>query len=232
VRKLVTLVLVAAAAVAITAVALAATPRHVRASILAAARSEHSLHWTEHEVLGKALIESSADVNLSSGTQVVETKLGQQSGRVGIVLVSRTAYVEGDAFGLQANLGLTQAQATKYAGRWISIPKGDAVYAQTASGLTLGSIVRGMTPSGKLTLYRKTVRGTRIVVVEATSGTGTKESLESLAAHARGKPLPIEAAAIIPSRQALTHIYFSKWNEPVTVHPPPHSTPIARVRGG
>jgi hypothetical protein len=232
-RRIVTLMLAASATIATTAEALASeSPKAVRASIIAAALSEHSVHWMERDVVGAGVVEAVADVTPSAGNQVVTVVVGKQIGSVQIVFINHTDYVNGEAFGLEANLGLTKAQAKQYEGKWISITKGDKAYAPVASGLTMASIVHGMTPRGTLKSFTRNVHGTRIVVVEATSGTGTKRKLESVAAHARGKPLPIEAASITPSTHALTHLDFSRWNERVHVQAPRDPTPIATVRAG
>lgn len=230
-RRILTLLFVAAAAVATAAIALAAaSPKAVRSSIVAAALSQHSLHWTEHDAVGGALVEAVADVTSHAGTQQVAIAAAGKTGTVQIVFINHTDYVKGDAFGLQTNVGLTAAQAKQYADRWISITKGDKAYAPVASGLTIASIVHGMTPRGTLKSFKRNVHGTRLVVVEATSGTGKNRKLESVAAPARGRPLPIEAASITPSTNALTHLDFSRWNESVTIKAPPHPVPIATVR--
>jgi hypothetical protein len=213
------------------AVALASTsPKAVRASIVSAALSQHSVRWKEHDTLGRALIESTADVTSNSGYQALVIELDSKLGTINIVYSKHVAYVKGDAFGLEMNIGLTKAQATKYAGKWISITKGDKFYAPTASGLTVASIIHRMTPRGTLRVNRAISNGTRYIAVEAASGAGTKRKLVSIAAPERGKRLPIEAASIDPSHQLVAHIDFSKWNEPVKIKAPKTSTPIATVR--
>lgn len=224
-------VLVVAAAITCAVAYAARSPKAVRASIVAAALAQKSLHWTEHDLVGNALITSSADVNAHSGTQRVTVKIGKKTGTIHIVFSSHTAYVEGDVFGLEANLGLTKARATHYAGKWISIPKRDKAYAAISGGLTVASIIHGVTPHGKLKLAKTKAHGMRVFVLEVVSGKGKKRRLQTLVAHATGKPLPIEADSVDPAHEVLSQADFSKWNESVKVTAPASSTPIATVRG-
>ena len=230
--RIVTLVLVTAVAVATAAVALAATsPKAFRASVVRAALAQKSVRWVEHDQAGNVVVASSADVNGNSGSQWLTVQLGKQSGTIHIIFINGIAYVQGQALGLEVNLGLTSAQATHYAGKWIAVTKGDKAYASTADGLTLASIVHDVTPRGPLELVKKTLHGKRVFALEAVGGPEQAPVFRVLVAPGRGKWLPIEASSINPARALSTHTEFGKWNEPVNVHAPSSSTPIATVRG-
>ena len=225
-RRIVSLVLVSAAAVGTAAVALASSsPKAVRASIVVAALAQKSVHWTSTSN-GHGTVTRTADVNADSGTEQATF----DGAAVQIRLVDDTAYVQGDVVGLQLSLYLTQAQATQYAGQWISIPKGDELYAQTADGLTLASIVHDATPQGKLKLVSTKAHGTRLLVVRGRRGKQIGLTRSSLAAHASGTLLPVTFSngGVDHSLRGL----FSKWNEPGSVQAPSSSTPIATVRAG
>ena len=230
--RIVTLVLVMAVAVATAAVALAAaSPKAFRASVVRAALAQKSVRWVEHDYAGNVVVTSSADVNANSGTQYLTVKIGTQSGTIHIIFINGIAYVQGEALGLAVNLGLTNAQATQYAGKWISIAKGDKAYVATADGLTLASLVHDVTPHGTLELVKKKLHGKRVFALEALGGTEQARVFHVLVAPGRGKQLPIEASSVDPARALFTHTDFSKWNESVNVHAPASSTPIATVRG-
>jgi hypothetical protein len=232
VRRLASIVLVVAAAAGAATVAYAAqSPNALRASILAAARAQHSVHWSAKDVVGNVLVTSGADVTADAGIQRVHFQLGTQKSRVEIVVINDTAYVQGDATGLELNLGLTKAQATQYAGQWISIPKGDKLYATTSEGDTVGSLVDAITPHGRLSSIATKVHGARVIGVRGISGTGKKKTAEVLVTRATGKRLPIESDSFTPGTGYADHTTFSKWNEPVHVQAPASSTPIATVRG-
>ena len=221
---------VASGATAAVALAAAASPKAFRASVVRTALAQKSLRWVEHDYAGNVAVSSSADVNAHSGTQYLTVTIGKQSGTIHIVFINGIAYVEGQALGLAVNLGLTNAQATQYAGRWISVTKGDKAYAATADGLTLASIVHDVTPHGPLELVKKEFHGKQVFALEALGGPQQAPVFRVLVAPRKGQRLPIEASSINPSRALSTHTDFSRWNEPVNVHAPSGSIPIATVR--
>jgi hypothetical protein len=222
------LTLVVADLGATAAVALASqSPKAVRASIVHAALAQKSVHW--HQVVdGVENSTTAADVNADSGTErYTFHTLGQPGGSAWIRLVGDTVYFQGDANGLEAMLQISQAQATNYVGQWISIPKGDELYAGLADGLTLASVVHDHAPRwGMLQVSRRTSHGKRLLVVRGKS----PGRVWSLAAHANGTPLPVKFT--YEDLDQGVSARFSKWNEPVHVHAPASSTPIASVRGG
>ncbi len=231
-RRITTLALVMAVLVATAAVALAAqSPKALSASIVAAARAERSVHWSATEVIGAVAVTTGTDAARTGGVQHVTLAVGKQRGHIRIIVTGGVAYVRGDALGLQLNLGLTAAQAKKYAGGWISVPKHDPSYAPTADGDTMASVVHDLAPQGRLSLVSVKLHGVRLVGVQGISGTGKKKVAEVVFTHAHGQRLPLEEDTLAPAKHFIGHMAFSKWNETVKVTAPASSTPIATVRG-
>src|SRR4029077_15327081 len=86
---------------------------------------------------------------------------------------------------------LTPAQAQKYAGRWISIPKGGTYYRFLAEGMTLGSIVHDAIPGrGGLKSFTRNSRGRRLLVLRGRESRSLLRASE-LTARAKGEPLPV-----------------------------------------
>jgi hypothetical protein len=232
VRRMVVLALVVTAVAVAATVALAAqSPKALRDSMLAAAKTQHSVHYATRTVVGNALLTLAGDVAATNGRQQVGMKVGKATGHATILVLDQTAYVQGNANGLQFLLGLTKAQASSYAGRWISILRGDKHYNQTAGDVTLGSFLQSITPHGRLAALKGKVRGRRVVGVKATSGTGKRKELQVLAAPATGKRLPLEEDELSPGRAYISHTAMSKWNEPVQVPAPANSVPLTTVVG-
>jgi hypothetical protein len=232
VRRVAVVLLVAGAAAGVAAVAYGTlSPRALRTSILSAAKAQHSVHYATKQVVGNSLTTLAGDVEAAGGVQHVTLKFGKQSGKLTIVVVDQTAYVQGDATGLHEALGLTKVQASTYAGQWISIPKGDKLYGGVAEDVTLGSAIQVMTPRGRLKAFRAKDHGIRVVGVRGTSGTGKKKLLRVLVARAHGK-LPLEEDEFAPGEEYISRTVFSKWGEPVQAQAPSSSTPISTVRGG
>lgn len=207
------------------------SPKAVRASILAAANAQQSVRYKTREVVGATLLSFTGDVAVSDGRQHVSFKVGQQTGQITILVLDQIAYVQGDANGLQFLQNLTKAQASTYAGRWISIPKGDKDYDSTAASVTLASFLKSITPRGRLAVVRAKLHGTRVIAVRATSGTGKKKRIQVLDAPASGKRLPLEEIDLVPGREYIGHTAMSRWNESVQVQTPANAVPISTVRG-
>ena len=222
---------VATAAVASAAALAAQSPRALRASILGAAKAQHSVHYATREILGNLQLTLTGDVAATAGRQHVVFQAGMHTGQITIRAVDQTAYVEGDANGLQLLQQLTKSQASKYAGRWISIPKGDRAYSSTAAEVTFGSFLQSITPRGRLATFNAKKQGTRVIGVRAISGTGKKRRLQVLAARAGGKRLPLEEDEAVPGREFIGRTTMSKWNESVQVQAPAQSVPISTVVG-
>jgi hypothetical protein len=231
-RRMGVLAIVVAVLAGVAAVALAAqSPRALRNSIVAAARSEHSVHWEGDDIVGGARVSTGADVNATEGAQQVTFYLGKTKAHITIRVVDHTAYVKGDALGLRLNLDLTSTQASKYAGQWISIPKTDKLYAGTAQADTLGSLISSIVPHGRLKAFSAKVHGLRVIGVRSVHGKGKKKTLQILGARARGKRLPIEEDELTPGMKTISHTTLSRWNETVRVTAPAQAVPISTVRG-
>jgi len=206
------------------------SPKALRASILAAAKAQDSVHYATREIVGNTALTLSGDVGATEGRQHVSFKVGKLTGHDTILVLDQIAYVQGDANGLGLLLGLTKTQASTYAGQWISIPKGDKDHNRVAAAVTLGSFLQNITPRGRLAAFKAKVHGTRVIGVRATSGKGKKREVQVLDARVHGKRLPLEEDELSPGRQYISHTGLSKWNETVQIQAPANAVPIATVR--
>jgi hypothetical protein len=231
----------------------ARSPKAVLASIVAAAVAQKSAHWTE--VVSPHMQYStvwSSDVTADSGTQRItfEAWKPRDVGRARVLLVNNTVYVNGNPRGLQGTLSLTEAQAQKYADRWISIPKGDKLYARMAADLTIASVVRDVTTRGAQGGWKLKSGTTGPLGPTGTEGptghSGASEPMHSyapvllvewgkygpsLTARRSGEPLPIDYSSGI-CIGCSDSVRFSRWNDSVSIDVPARSTPIATVRRG
>jgi hypothetical protein len=203
----------------------------VRASIVAAAKAQQSVHYKVTENDGPARVTIVGDVAAAEGTQHYSFKIGKKTGKVTIVVSGQTAYVQGNVLGLEALQKLTKAQATTYAGQWISIPEGDKDYANAATDVTLGSIIQSSTPRGRLAVGVHKLHGQRVLAVGGVTGTGKKREVKVLATRPKGSRLPIEEDEVAPAKEYISHTVFGRWNETVQAQVPASSVPIATVRG-
>lgn len=203
----------------------------VSASILAAALAQKSVHGIAF--YGGDFAESgrvTSDVTANSGTQRFAIN---GVGTANFRLVNDIVYVEGNPGALEHTLNLSKRHARAYAGQWISIPKGDRLYTRTADGLTLASLVRGAMPplrdpSWMLKVVRRTAHGRRLVVLQD-DRMGFVDF--TFSARSGGERLPVSYSWNAGPGQSGSYGHFSNWNEPVHVHAPARSIPIATVRG-
>ena len=114
------------------------SPHTLRGRIVAAALAQKSVHWTQTVSGYGEPVTDRGDVNADSGRERVPDGYG---GVVEIRLVNDTVYFRGGYEG-GISLGLTAAQADRYAGRWISVSRGYRPYRALADSLTFGWIVR------------------------------------------------------------------------------------------
>jgi hypothetical protein len=210
------------------------SPSAPRAKLIAmrsAARSQQSVHYVSESSAPGHKIEIVADAGETEGTQQVTITDHSQTGHVTTLVSGDAAYLRGDAFGMRAYFGFTKAQATKYAGKWISVPSSNPGYATISGDLTFPSFVShlfppmtnlSLVPRGSLTGVRGTVHGQAGVTVTAT-----------VFAPAHGKPLPAKQTAT--SSGHLGHlgagvVTMSDWNEPVHVSAPANAVPITSIK--
>ncbi len=98
------------------------SPRAVRASIIATALAQKSVHFEEdNDVTMGAGVTITADVTADSGMARLDSDEGTEEVR----LVHDTVYVREFPSGLVYDFGLSRTRARSLARRWISVPRGD-----------------------------------------------------------------------------------------------------------
>jgi hypothetical protein len=136
------------------------TAKQVLASALAAAKTSGSVHFT---VVGKDAGRTETIVGDASTTEGRETIT---SGDLSIQaeVVGKGAYIEGNAGGLEAQMGLTAALAKTYADQWISVASSEAPYSTVSTGVRLAGALANIQPAGKLTLTAPTTKDGQSVI--------------------------------------------------------------------
>jgi hypothetical protein len=226
------LVLVVAAAAVAASVALAArSPKQLRAAILATASARHSVHYVSTTSAAGHAIRIVSDVGRGRGVQRITVTSGSQSGPATVLVVGGSAYIKGNAFTLQNFFPFTQSQATRYAGKWISIPPTSGAYSSVATDTTFASFLADLVPGKHLAVVHATVAGRKSVGLRGTVRQANLTLVETVYAPASGKPLPFEEKAIAKGVPGSSVARMSRWNEAVHVTAPPNAVPIATVLG-
>jgi hypothetical protein len=148
-----------------------------------------------------------------------------------VLVVGRSAYIRGNAFTLHMFFPLTQAQAKRYAGKWISIPPTSPAFSAVAADATFASFLSDLLPSKHLALVRATIAGKKSVGVRGTVRQGGLKLVETVYGPATGTPLPFEEKAVLSGHPGTSLARMSRWNEPVHVAAPAHAVPLSTVLG-
>jgi hypothetical protein len=210
----------------------------VLGSTVDAALGQRSVHWSEHQFADMVgSWRTSADVAADSGMERITIPGlayggAPSTGRVDVRLVDGVSYVKGNPKGLRWFLVLTESQAARYAGQWLSIPKTDRIYTHVSDGMTLESVVRGATSPGwgtrlETKVTKEMSHGVPVIVFQEGDWRGPVHM--RLSAQASGERLPIAVDAYAGLAEGYRG-RFSKWNEPVRVLAPAQAVPIATVR--
>jgi hypothetical protein len=220
--------LAAACAAAVTSSAGAgSSPRSVRAAILDAASAEHSVHYEIADLGRNFRTTLVGDVAAGRGIQRIAVVRNGRMGHVTVLVVHSTVYLRGDAFALHAYMSFPAAQASRYAGRWVSISHTSPVYASVAADVTFGSFVSHLLPKHHLSVVHGIVGGKAVIGVHGTVREAGITVIETVYAAVHGSRLPLEATTVVHGTHGGTgRTTMSRWNEPVRLHAPKHATKI------
>jgi len=193
-----------------------------------AARSQHSVHYVSTTSVPGHKVRMVSDIGSGVGIQRITVTIGHQTGAASVIVSGRTAYLQGNTFTMRDYFSFTKAQATKYSGRWISIPHSDTAYATVSADATFESFVARLFlfPHAKLSL----VTVGNLVGVRGSAALHGATVYETILAPAHGKPLPVREKVTSPDHPGSGVTTIRRWNEAVQVHAPANAVPIATVR--
>jgi hypothetical protein len=200
------------------------TARQVVSAAMLAARRAGSVHYVLDSRRAQRTESITGDASATEGIQDVTSG----SHRVEAMLVGRTAFVRGDAVGLENVLGLTSAVAAKYEGEWISLVSDDPPYASVVNAVLLGHVLEQVIPTGPLSLAppapppggsRTTVLGVRgglPAPVRGVVGTST------LYVSSASPTVPVRFTGSSGKGSTAVHddASFSAWGRPLALSPP------------
>jgi hypothetical protein len=170
----------------------------------------------------------SQDSGLTSGHQSVT----QAGGHLDVILIGSALYLKGDTSGL-TELGVTSAEAGRYANMWIAVPSGDSLYANTAEGVTVSSALGQVALSGPISMGSPTeVNGTAVVGLsgEGPGPNGAGTVPETMFVSTGPNPLPVEVTEAASDGSTLKAT-FSHWGAPVAISAPGGAIPISSIPG-
>ncbi len=199
------------------------------------AATNQAVHFDTDVVQGKVTLQQSGDAGTRSGSQSLTIHNGSQTEQMTAEVVGETGYVNGNSAGLRNIIGLTDAQAKKYAGKWLSFPMSNTTLAQLAAGLLRSQVATELSFSGPYTYASDAqVNGQSAIGIKGTVSTGNGGSVtEVLYVPSSGKPLPIEEVTNPGAKAHASTVHgkvsFSNWGEHVAVAAPAHSSSLLKL---
>jgi hypothetical protein len=169
-----------------------------------------------------------------AGPTAGETVITNSGGVDRILVTGDSGYIESDAPGLVATMGLTAASAQANANRWIAVSSADSTFPQLAESVSFASTLDEFTPGGTLSMAVTTIDGHTVGMIE---GTGTAaEAVQSydveMAVTTTTPVLPIAGAVRISAngKTVTQTAVFGQWGAPVTVKPPTGAVQLSEIR--
>ncbi len=166
-----------------------------------------------------ATLTVTGDAGTTSGAQSLVVKNKGVTERMTARVVGSTGYVNGNKAALLDVIGLTKAEATKYAGRWLSFPTSNTGLAELVGGLLSSQVSKELEIGGPFTTGKSaTVAGqkAKAIVGSVATESGSKVPVV-LYIPASGAPLPIQEVTNSGSAGGASAIHgvvtFSDWGE-------------------
>jgi hypothetical protein len=206
------------------------SPKAQLAAVLAKVRAQRSVHYETRSSLGYTAI---GDVSGTGGIEHLAFEYGPNGFRLDVLLVGGSAYVRGDAGGLQALGLLSPANASRYAHAWLVIGPDDRRYATVTHGVDFAAFLRGIAPPAGAHIA---ARETTIQPYQSARLSGTKVIRLGLDSKARTQVIEVPSAGGLPMA-ALSgtgsgvqeSTLLSRWDEPVHIAAPTHAVAIATI---
>ena len=237
---------VAAAATAIVAsIGLAALAPVAAGAISPSAQAEYNaalkaaghqgVHFESLLSQSGVTINVRGDSGATSGAQTITVTRGNLTEHVRAMVVGKNGYINANATALRYVVGLSAAQASKYAGKWLYFPTSNAGLAELVAGLENSQVASELQMTGPYSYGpTTTVQGQRARAIRGyvTSETGSKVPVV-LYVSASGSPTPIEEVTNPGVQKSSPTIHgtvtLSNWGQQISQTAPSHSVSLLKL---
>jgi len=193
------------------------------------------VHFASVAKQAGATLTVSGDAGTTSGAQSLVVKNKGVTERMTARVVGSTGYVTGNKAALLDVIGLTKAEATKYAGRWLSFPTSNTDLAELVGGLLSSQVSKELEIGGPFTAGKSaTVAGQKATAIVGSVATesGSKVPVV-LYVPASGAPLPIQEVTNSGKAGGASAIHgvvtFSHWGENVSQSAPANAFSLLKL---
>ena len=225
-----------AAGPSLIAGAAAASTQNAQAEYKAAvaAVGKQGVHFSSTAVQNGIRLQIAGDTGTTSGTQSITIRRGSTNEHMTATVVGPTGYVNGNNAALHNVIGLTTAQSSKYAGKWLSFPTSSSL-GTLVSGLLNKDVASELAMTGPFTFGRATtVQGQHVLAIKGSVGTDGGAAVPAvLYVAATGRPLPVQEDTN-PSKSGGSSaisgtVTFTKWGETTTEKAPTHTVSLLKL---
>ena len=177
------------------------------------------VHFSSIAKQAGATLAVTGDAGRTSGAQTLVVKNKAVTERMTARVVGTTGYVNGNKAALLDVIGLTKAEATKYAGRWLSFPTSNTNLAELVGGLLSSQVAKELEVGGPYTFAKSaTVAGQKATAILGSVATESGSKVPVLLyIPASGAPLPIQEVTNSGKSGGSSAIHgvvtFSDWGE-------------------
>jgi hypothetical protein len=199
------------------------------------AAGHQGVHFESSLSQGGVSIQVSGDSGATSGAQTITVTRGNLTEHVRAMVVGKTGYISANATALRYVVGLSAAQASKYAGKWLFFPTSSAGLAQLVAGLENAQVASELQMTGPFSYGpTTTVQGQRARAIRGyvTSESGSKVPVVLYVA-ATGSPTPIEEVTNPGAQKGSPNIHgsvsLSNWGQQITQTAPPHPVSLLKL---
>ena len=210
------------------------SPQAAYAAALKAA-GRQSVHFESELSQGGVTIEVSGDSGANSGAQTITVTRGNLREHVKAMVVGQTGYISANATALRYVVGLTSAQSSKYANKWLSFPTSNAGLAELVAGLENAQVANELQMTGPFSYGpTTTVHGQRVRAVRGyvTSETGSKVRVV-LYLPVTGTPTPVQEVTNpgAPKGSSTIHgtVTLTDWGEQISQTAPSHAVSLLKL---
>ena len=199
------------------------------------AAGHQSVHFESELSQGGVTIQVSGDSGATSGAQTITVKRGNLTEYDKAMVVGKTGYISANATALHYVVGLSSAQSSKYANKWLSFPTSNAGLAELVAGLENAQVATELQMIGPFSYGpTTTVHGQRARAVRGwvTSETGSKVRVV-LYVPATGTPTPLQEVTNPGAAKGSSTIHgtvtLTDWGQQISQTAPSHAVSLLKL---
>jgi hypothetical protein len=198
--------------------------KQIVAKATAAAMAASWVHANLTAKAGSTSITSSGVAGPNAASESVEVA---GAGHATELLIAGAVYVRGSSATVLKGFLQLPSVDSRLIHKWIVFRPGDPSYQQVVSGMTLGSFLTQVMPTGSLTKTgRTTMDGQAVIGVRGKAPASTQMpagATDTVYIAATGKPLLVASVESVSTAQI--DVVFSQWGQAVTLQKPRHTVP-------